>query len=121
MHSKMTLIQGSSQIASYAYLPVTQVLVIGFIAGSYYTYEGVPENVVVSFMAASSRGKYLNSVIKKKGYVAKRIDEGDLDKLFLNATVVSGSGKSDPSVKAKKPKISSASLTKQYPFLQAVF
>ena len=49
----------SSNVANYGYDPKRAILVIGFLDGSIYTYNDVPEAVWQRFQSASSKGKFV--------------------------------------------------------------
>lgn len=54
----------SSNIAAIGYSDVCQVLQVDFNRGSRYRYFNVPSGVFEAFLAAPSKGKFLNSVVK---------------------------------------------------------
>jgi len=56
----------SSNLKSVGYDPTSLVLEIEFRNGNIYQYDGIPEDVYVSFMAASSLGSFLHRHIKEK-------------------------------------------------------
>ena len=56
----------SSNIAAIGYSAVCRVLQVDFLTGRRYRYNNVPSQVFDSFLAASSKGRYLNSVIKSE-------------------------------------------------------
>ena len=59
----------SSCIASIGYDPTRCELDIEFLEdGEVYRYRDVPAEEHVAFMAADSKGSYLNEVFKPKGY-----------------------------------------------------
>jgi len=62
----------SSTIHSVGYNPVTQILEIAFHTGWVYEYYGVPSNVHLALMNASSKGIFHKENIKFK-YKYKRI------------------------------------------------
>ena len=59
----------SSSIASIGYEAVTRALEIEFReSGDVYRYFDVPEEEYAAFLAAESRGTYLNQVFKERNY-----------------------------------------------------
>jgi hypothetical protein len=59
----------STTIAAIGYLPATRELEIKFRAtGDVYRYFDVPNEEYVAFMAAESKGTYLNQVFKSREY-----------------------------------------------------
>lgn len=56
----------SSNIAAIGYNSVCRVLQVDFLTGKRYRYQDVPTQVFDGFLAASSKGRYLNSVIKSE-------------------------------------------------------
>jgi len=59
----------STSIASIGYLPAKRELEIEFRAsGDVYRYFDVPGEEYAAFMAAESKGTYLNQVFKPRGY-----------------------------------------------------
>jgi hypothetical protein len=59
----------STSIASIGYLPGERELEIGFRAsGDVYRYFDVPGNEYAAFMAAESKGTYLNQLFKPREY-----------------------------------------------------
>jgi hypothetical protein len=60
---------GSTSIASIGYLPARRELEIEFReSGDVYRYFDVPEEEYAAFMAAESKGTYLNQVFKPREY-----------------------------------------------------
>jgi hypothetical protein len=67
----------STSIASIGYLPTRRELEIKFRAsGDVYRYFGVPDEEYAAFMAAESKGTYLNQVFKPQEYRYVVIYEG---------------------------------------------
>jgi hypothetical protein len=58
----------STDVNSVGYDVDNQVLQIEFHKGGTYQYFGVPQNVYDDLMGSDSKGKYVNSNIKKAGY-----------------------------------------------------
>lgn len=56
----------SSNVAAIGYSAVCRVLQVDFSNGKRYRYLDVPSQVFDSFLAADSKGRYLNSVIKSE-------------------------------------------------------
>jgi hypothetical protein len=56
----------SSVISFYKYDPDTENLMITYVSGLVYCYQGVPEKVFKEFKASVSKGRYLNFHIKGK-------------------------------------------------------
>ncbi len=54
----------SSTVRSIGYLDANRVLQVEFKGGSRYQYSEVPSQVFVAFLAASSKGNFLNQMIK---------------------------------------------------------
>lgn len=63
----------SSNLASVGYDAESSMLEVQFKNGSVYRYIGIPVSVYEGLMAASSKGSYLDSHVKKVGYPAVRI------------------------------------------------
>ncbi|MBW4638639.1 MAG: KTSC domain-containing protein [Gloeocapsa sp. UFS-A4-WI-NPMV-4B04] len=57
----------SSNIAAIGYSDVCRVLQVDFLIGKRYRYQDVPSQVFDRFLAAPSKGRFLNSVIKSEG------------------------------------------------------
>ena len=55
----------SSNLASIGYDAMSATLEIAFNEGGVYQYDRVPESVYLNLMAAASKGKYFDSMIKK--------------------------------------------------------
>ena len=67
----------STSIASIGYLPVERELEIEFRAsGDVYRYFDVPGKEHAAFMAAESKGTYLNQVFKPREYRYVVVSEG---------------------------------------------
>lgn len=71
----------SSNVRSVGYDPETMTLEVAFVAKGnrptpVYRYAGVPQTVFDEFMASSSKGKYLNGLIKGV-YSATRAPDED--------------------------------------------
>ena len=56
----------SSNIAAIGYSAVCRVLQVDFLTGRRYRYNNVPSQVFDGFLAASSKGRFLNSIIKSE-------------------------------------------------------
>ena len=65
--------QNSSTILRAEYNSATRRLVVLFVGGNTYQYQGVPEEVVNEFFNAESPGKYLNEQIKKGAYTTIKL------------------------------------------------
>ena len=63
----------SSVIASMCYQADQRVLEIEFCSGDIYAYIEVPEEEYTAFCNAESKGTYLNSVFKQRGYRYRQI------------------------------------------------
>mgnify|MGYP000659196090 CR=1 FL=1 len=63
----------STMIHSIGYEPQTHILVIRLWTGFTYRYVGVPQNVHAALMAASSKGRFYNSYIRRNKYLGERI------------------------------------------------
>jgi len=63
----------SSSIGSIGYDPDSQTLEVGFVKGTVYQYPGVPQEVYEEFLASSSKGSYLNGMIKVR-FVGNRVE-----------------------------------------------
>ena len=67
----------STSIASIGYFPGKRELEIEFRdSGDVYRYFDVPPEEYAAFMAAHSKGTYLNEVIKARGYRYIVVSEG---------------------------------------------
>jgi hypothetical protein len=67
----------STSVASIGYLPAKRELEIRFRAsGNVYRYFDVPGEEYAAFMAAESKGTYLNQVFKPRGYRHVMISKG---------------------------------------------
>lgn len=56
----------SSVVNSFIYFPETEILRIVYQSGAVYDYFKVPFTIAENFGKASSKGKFLNTVIKPK-------------------------------------------------------
>jgi len=63
----------SSNLASVGYDEENSVLEIEFNHGGIYQYFDVPVRIFTNLMNASSHGQYFDRVIKKGGYLFKKI------------------------------------------------
>ena len=54
----------SSNIDSVGYSPIDKKLRVQFLNGMTYQYEGVPQNVALALVSASSVGKYFNANVR---------------------------------------------------------
>ena len=63
----------SSNLRSVGYDPQSSALEVEFLDGSIYEYSSVPESRYSGLMAASSKGSYFDSYIKKGGYRYRQI------------------------------------------------
>jgi hypothetical protein len=67
----------STSIASIGYIPAKRELEIEFRAsGDVYRYFDVPPEEHAAFMAAESKGSYLNQALKPRGYRYVVVSEG---------------------------------------------
>jgi hypothetical protein len=67
----------STSIASIGYIPAKRELEIEFRAsGDVYRYFDVPPEEHAAFMAAESKGSYLNQAFKPRGYRYVVVSEG---------------------------------------------
>ncbi len=67
----------STSVASIGYLPTERELEIKFRAsGDVYRYFDVPREEYAAFMAAESKGTYLNQVFKPREYRYVVVSEG---------------------------------------------
>jgi hypothetical protein len=67
----------STSIASIGYLPAERELEIKFrSSGDVYRYFDVPGEEYAAFLAAESKGTYLNQVFKLRGYRYAVVSEG---------------------------------------------
>ncbi|AZA91313.1 KTSC domain-containing protein [Chryseobacterium sp. G0162] len=56
----------SSVINHFIYFPETEIIRIFYQSGAVYDYFKVPSHIAEDFGKASSKGKFLNSVIKRR-------------------------------------------------------
>jgi hypothetical protein len=56
----------SSSIVSAGYDASTKTFDIEYVSGSVYRYADVPPQVYARFLAADSKGRFVNTVIKKR-------------------------------------------------------
>ncbi|WP_080776600.1 KTSC domain-containing protein [Chryseobacterium phocaeense] len=56
----------SSVVNSYIYFPETEILRIIYQSGAVYDYLNVPLSISEKFREARSKGRFLNSVIKRR-------------------------------------------------------
>jgi hypothetical protein len=61
----------STNVASIGYDPDSEILEVEFLNGGVYQYSGVPAAIYEELMNASSKGTYINQVIKKSYFVAR--------------------------------------------------
>ena len=54
----------STNVEAIGHDPLAQELYVRFVKGPTYVYHGVPEDVYQELMAATSKGSYLNRIIK---------------------------------------------------------
>ena len=72
----------SKTVASVGYIPTRRELEIRFRAsGVVYRYFGVPGEEYAAFMAAESKGTYLNQVFKPRNYPYVVVYEGKKPRL----------------------------------------
>ena len=64
----------SSVIDNIAYNPQGKILTVDFNSGTIYQYYNVPESVYEAFLAASSKGEFLNNTIKQRFFPYVRIN-----------------------------------------------
>ena len=57
-------VAGSTCVTHAEYDPASLVLRIGYTGSGTYDYEGVPPSTVAEFVAAGSKGQFVNAVIK---------------------------------------------------------
>lgn len=107
----------SSNIAGYRYNPPTQQLVVAFLSGDLYVYEGVPQNVADGFDAAGSKGSYLNGTIKSGGFSFHLVDESVVDGIFGPSA---SSSASNAQVNRQRQAMT-MDLVTRYPFLRFAF
>lgn len=62
----------SSNVSEVSYNKSTQVLIVRFVSGRVYSYEGIDEQTARGFETSISAGRYLNSFIKPL-YAEKRL------------------------------------------------
>ena len=62
----------STNVASVGYDIESAILEVEFAHGGIYQYFGVPLFVYQGLMHASSKGKYLNEIVKRGGYQYSR-------------------------------------------------
>lgn len=55
----------SSTVISVGYDPATKILELEFVSGSIYRYFDVPQSIYKSFMAADSKGTFVNDHVKR--------------------------------------------------------
>jgi len=56
----------SSAIVRIRYQPKERELLVTFVSGKTYAYEGVPERVYDAFVAAPSHGTFFNEIIRDR-------------------------------------------------------
>ncbi|PKF74694.1 KTSC domain-containing protein [Chryseobacterium sp. PMSZPI] len=62
----------SSVVKHYIYFPETEILTIIYQSGAIYDYLKVPSSIVEKFKKATSKGQFLNHVIKPGFKYSKR-------------------------------------------------
>lgn len=62
----------SSVVAAFKYNPAHHILRITYVSGKVYDYKNVPETVYNEMKEASSKGTFLNNVIKRN-YAFKKV------------------------------------------------
>ena len=65
----------SSQIVGAAYESANHTLYVQFNNGTWYSYDDVPSEVVLSIILADSQGKAFDEKVKKGSYVYHKLDE----------------------------------------------
>ena len=116
MHPKMIPVL-SSNIDGVQYLPDQTLLVTFKGSGKTYAYEKVPADVFSGMRHASSKGTYLNQVIKRGGYAFRVVTTGELDSLLRGASATAR-----PETRRQvRPGLSAADLIERYPFLRLAF
>lgn len=115
MHPKMIPVL-SSNIDGVAHLSDLTLLVT-FKSGKTYAYADVPKDIFTGMTAASSKGTYVNAVIKKGGYTFRPLDDDDVDALLSGEPVIV----STPVAPRARRTVSVANLLLKYPFLQIAF
>lgn len=114
MHPKLISV-ASSWIAGYRFFP-SGALVVATKDGRCYRYDGIPRDLADGLAQASSKGSFVNAVVKKGGFPCTELDDAQLDELLREALPVSST--SAPR-KASRQGIS-PELLALYPFLAAV-
>ena len=72
---RMQPIAGSSMLATVGYNSEQEVMVVQFQNGSFYRYDGVPEeNFVAVVTARESQGKAFNEFVKNRDFPFSKID-----------------------------------------------
>jgi lysyl-tRNA synthetase class 2 len=66
----------SSVIQSFVYDKAECRLVVRFVSGKVYIYEGVPEDIAAGFNTAASKGIYFNDVIRDRFSFAQAHSRG---------------------------------------------
>lgn len=73
----------SSQIAGVGYNEDEHKLIVQFQNGSFYEYEDVPEQVVLSVILADSQGSAFTKKIKGGGYTYRKMDDDEVAGLHV--------------------------------------
>jgi hypothetical protein len=68
----------STAIREFDYRPESQELLVTFVTGRRYLYEGVPEEVARRFRSAISKGRFFNANIRDR-YPYRELQSIDLD------------------------------------------
>jgi len=63
----------SSNLSSVGYDTKSRTLEVEFLNGSVYQYSNVPNVLYNGLISASSKGQYFDRMIKKGGYICRRI------------------------------------------------
>jgi hypothetical protein len=107
----------SSNIDGVAHLSDLTLLVT-FKSAKTYAYDNVPKDVFDGMQAASSKGNYLNEVIKKGGYAFHLLTNVEVDALLSGAPAAPPVTPAPPRVKLS---IKITELVGKYPFLRLAF
>ncbi|MDK9702373.1 MAG: KTSC domain-containing protein [Sulfuritalea sp.] len=114
MHPKLIAVT-SSWVAGYRFF-AGGVLVVATKDGRHYRYDGIPQDLADGLAQASSKGSYVNAVVKKGGFACTALDDTQLDELLREAESVP---RVEAPRKASRQGIS-PELLARYPFLAAV-
>jgi len=73
----------SSQIAGVGYDEDEHKLIVQFANGSFYEYDDVPEQVVLSVILADSQGSAFTKKIKGGGYAYRKMGDDEVAELHV--------------------------------------